>query len=495
MNVYLFGFSKKQNSTKRPTLSDGVQFSMQLKAETSVLSPVLIVNKVNAQGQPQQPTVYNYAYIPSFMRYYFISDWQYINGAWVCYCSVDVLATYKLDIGSMSEYVLRSSHSYNGEIVDGNYPATTDISVNATMLTSLYTSVLAGGYYILGVVSNDSNQAMGAITYYQMTPAQLALLKSYMMSASFLSEQGLTAQTVTDVLPTELLKTLYNPFQYIASCEWFPFPASEIPSQLKTSDTHMQFGWWRPTTSVTGSRINANGYVKLYSNRYSILGHPQRYNRGVFLDHAPYTDRMLYFIPFGSIPINDDSIIGGDFIRVEVSVDMVLGDGIISVYHDRPTGNDNYTNMGLIFRDSAKISIPIQLAQTTVDLEGTGNFAVSMGATNFLTGAVQGKSFIGSLKSIGDGVIDAVSNPVGQLETNGNNGSLAVYSQQSYFVQKFKNVVSDDNADFGRPLYQKVMLSTIPGYIKCSDGHFPGNCYDAERTAVNNFLVEGFFYE
>lgn len=495
MNVYLFGFSKRENSTKRPTTSDGVLFNMQLKDETNVLNPDFIMLNTNSQGQPIQPTNFNYAYVPIFMRYYFINNWQYINGAWVCYCSVDVLATYKIDIGTMSEYVLRSSYTYNGDIVDGNYPATTVISVNSTMISSLYTSVLAGGYYMLGIISNDSNQAMGAITYYQMTPGQLATLKSYMMSASFLSEQGLTSTTVTDILPTELLKTLYNPFQYIASCEWFPFASSEIPSQLKNTDNNIQFGWWRPTTSITGSRINQNGYVKLYSNRYSVYAHPQRSGRGSFLDHPPYSDRMLYFVPFGSIPINDDSIVGGDMIRVEVSVDMVLGDGVISVYHDRPLGNDSYSNMGLIYRGNAKISIPIQLAQTTVDVDTTGYSAVAQGITNFMTGAVQGKSFIGSLNSIGDGVIDAISNPVGQLETQGSNGSLAIYSQQSYFVQKWKNIANDDNSDFGRPLYQKVTLSTIPGYIKCSEGHFPGICYDTERNMVNTFLVNGFFYE
>ena len=110
MNVYLFGFQKKENSTAQPDTKDGTLVSVQLKENTSVTNPVLILN-LQSGGSPINPSLYNYAYIPSFMRYYYISDWVYLNGVWECSCNVDVLASNKSVIGNMSTYVLRSAYA------------------------------------------------------------------------------------------------------------------------------------------------------------------------------------------------------------------------------------------------------------------------------------------------------------------------------------------------------------------------------------------------
>ena len=193
MNVYLFGFTKKENSTKTPTITDGVQFSMQLKEETSVLSPVLIVNKTNSQGQPQQPTVYNYAYIPAFMRYYFIRDWQYINGAWICYCSVDVLGSHKLEIGTTSCYIERSASAYNGDIIDSLYPAKTDVEIVSATIANSWSGVApSGGCYIVGIINYQSSNHIGAISYYAMDTSGLNSLLAYLFSNNIYQAGSIT---------------------------------------------------------------------------------------------------------------------------------------------------------------------------------------------------------------------------------------------------------------------------------------------------------------
>ena len=501
MIVYLFSFNKRENSTKIPTAGTGTLISnVQLKDDTSVVNPILLFTPAITESPVFLPTQFNYAHIPQWGRYYYITDWTYKKGIWECALSVDVLASFKMSIGSSTQYIARSSYTSNGQIMDGLYPTTAETRVNAQMLPSGdtgYVSVMAGGYYIVGIISNSSEQAMGAVTYYQMTPEQLARLKSYMMSASFLSQQGLTVQTVVDVIPTELLKTLYNPFQYIASCEWFPFAFSSIPNSFKTLDVNVQFGWWMPETSsqIQGYRINANGYIGQIQNRYPVYGHPQRQDRGVYLDHSPFTDRMLYYVPFGSVPINDDSIIGGDYIRTNVQIDYVLGDAVLSVYHDRPAGGDSFTNMGLISRSSSKLSVPIQLAQTTVDLEGTLNAMPIAGIGNIAQGLIAGKGIMGSLMDGVDGVIDTVTQPVAQLQTAGANGSLAQYANQSYWIQKWRIVADDDNSQHGRPLYAMRQISNVPGYIMCANAEIALSCFEAERTRIINYLNSGFFYE
>ena len=521
MNVRFYTFSKRTNSTKQPV--NGEQYTLlpcELKAPTSIIAPTLIIKNAPANIS----TAWNYCYLAEFSRYYFIRNWTWLNGVWQIDCVVDVLASYKTEIGNMSEYVVRAASESNGQVVDLQYPTTAETRVNATDLhgtTGLpdFLTVYGMGYYVLGVISNDPGSAMGAVTYYQMSAAQLAALKAYMMSDAFMTDQALDVQAITDVLPVELLKTLYDPFKYISSCIWMPFPLSDIPGSLKNLNS-IAFGWWTPTdsgTSIEGYQLNQNGYVKTYSARIPVYGHPQRFDRGVFLEHVPFVDRMLFYPPYGSIPINDDSIIGGDFIKIELNVDMILGDSTLTVFHDRQTDGDNYTNMGVIARVSAPLGVPIQLAQSSIDIGGSvtafETMAISGTVSAFVSSAQKqnvgygkGGSLWGVLNAAGEtlsaapGIAfsalgDVISNPVGQLQTSGTNGSVTQYTNHPYFVQKWRIVADDDVAQKGRPLCQVKTLNTLSGFIMVDTPDVSIACMDPEREQIASFMSSGFFFE
>lgn len=517
MNVRFYTFSKRTNSTKQPV--NGDQYTLlpcELKSPTSIIAPVLIIKNAPANIS----TAWNYCYISEFARYYFIKNWTWLNGVWQIDCVVDVLASYKTQIGNMTEYVLRSSSESNGQVIDLQYPTTAETRVNATDLHGTvglpnFLTVYGMGYYILGVISNDPSSSLGAVTYYQMSAAQLAALKAYMMSDTFLTDQALDVQTIIDILPPELLKTLYDPFKYICSCLWMPFDIGDIPTSLKT-DSAVAFGWWEPVdagTQIRGYRINPNGYVKTYTARIPVYGHPQRFDRGVYLDHMPFVDRMLYYPPFGSIPINDDSIIGGDSIRIEINVDMILGESVLTVYHDRPTDDQgNYNYMGMLARVSAPLGVPIQLAQTTIDIGGTVNAAGYNLANNTIKtfeasmdkwhggmigriAAASTETLLASWDNTVSALGDASSNPVGQLQTSGTNGSIAQYTVHPWFVQKWRIVADDDNAQKGRPLCQVKTLNTLSGFIMVDTPDISLSCMEPERQQIASFMTGGFFFE
>ena len=474
-----------------------------------MINPTIVIQNVPSGWSP----VWNYAHIPVFHRYYFINNWRWLNGVWEADLISDVLASFRTEIGNLSEYVVRASADFNEQIVDMQYPTTAETRVSATRITNdvPYQRLYGQGYYVLGVISNDPASSIGGITYYQMSASQLAALKEYMMSDTFLADQALNVQTITDILPNELLKTLYDPFKYIASCVWMPFPMADI--SLKTSAA-IPFGWWTPTdagTNITGYRLNSNGFIKTYTQDISVASHPQSATRGVFLDHAPFSDRMLYYPPFGSIPLNDDSIIGGDVIRINLDVDMYMGDAVLNVNHWRPSGGDSGTDMGLIARVAAPLAVPIQLAQTTIDINGSvtavetlaaqGTAAAFIGSAQKTDGSLGG--FISTLWETGKGAVqsasaavgDVINNPVGQLHTSGTNGSLAQFSQWPWFVQKWRIVADDDNPQKGRPLCEVKTLNTIPGYIMVDSPDVEIACMDAERQQIIAFLSSGFYYE
>ena len=74
------------------SLSNLNVFSGSLKGETSVTNPVIIMELEN-------PTGFNYAYIPEFGRYYFIDDMVSVRtGLWKISMKVDVLESFKNNI-------------------------------------------------------------------------------------------------------------------------------------------------------------------------------------------------------------------------------------------------------------------------------------------------------------------------------------------------------------------------------------------------------------
>lgn len=505
MQATFYQMNKRTNSTRQPGGTDPSQtLTVELKGATSIANPTLIINAVPTGWN----VIWNYVYIPTFRRYYFINNWQWLNGVWEASCVVDVLASFKTQIGNLSEYVLRSSSEYNEYLVDLEYPTTAETRTDCRLLSDIYhfETVFAGGYYIVGIINNDQDAAQGAITYYQMTPAQLGDLKEYMMSDTFIHDQELDLVEVTAVVPQELLKTLYNPFQYIASCTWIPADVSDIPAQFKTLDNNIRFGWWRPLTQIQGYKINPNGYVARFSDRISISGHPQRFDRGKWLDHTPYSDRMLFYPPYGSIPINDDSIIGGDYLRIQIDFDLVLGNSVLTLFHDRP-GTGGFTEMGVLARVSAPLGIPIQLAQNTIDVEGSltaMEFSALGAAANGLVKYLQtpSKGLVGNLGDLIDigktalsNVGDVIASPVGQLQTSGSNGSLAQYCALPYFVEKYRIIADDDNTQKGRPLCAVKTLNTLTGFIMVDTPDISIPCFESERQLISSFMTNGFFWE
>lgn len=91
MNIILY----KCNSPRyflTKVLGAMTQFTGELRAESSVIDPVIQVEASNL-------ATYNYMYIPEFSRFYFIENIESVRtGLWRLTCHVDVLSTYKTEI-------------------------------------------------------------------------------------------------------------------------------------------------------------------------------------------------------------------------------------------------------------------------------------------------------------------------------------------------------------------------------------------------------------
>lgn len=497
---FFSGIAKKENSTARPSaVANRLSLTGILKEPCSVLAPVV---KIERLSNDVNPCIYTYAVIDNFRRYYFVEDWVWADGLWEVHMKEDVLATWRDVIGAQTEYILRtdSTTDYNGEITDITYPATSDVTVEESNLPNIFTDYINSGCYVVGIISGNDTQAVGAISYYMMTSAQFGDLKEALLSDSNLVQMGLAiidpstgnlTPTISDI-SLQVLKTMYNPFQYIVSCMWFPFPITLIPSDKRTLVSSIKIGWW--DYSLQGYRI----YIQTISVSESPIPfsqHPQASTRGSYLNYPPFTKRTIIG-RFGTVAVDSFNYHAGDQIVIRYVIDLITGQCRAEI--QRETSNLVYE---LMTERMFLLGVPIQLAQVGMDYLGT---AVNLLDTapkllggafeGFISGGVGGA--IGGAISGGlSGVYNTLQSAMPQLETSGANGSFLSAGHNTSYVNQFFKIVDEDIHHRGRPLCELRQIDTLSGFILCAEGDIDINCFDNEREAIKKYLTTGFFWE
>lgn len=473
--VTLYQFSKRDNSTKRP--GGGSSYSCELKDSCGVVFPTLVMRISN-------PTNYNYCRVSEFNRYYFISDWVYEAPNWVAHCTPDVLASWKNEIGGTSLYILRASGDSNGDITDTLYPTTANIEkISSTSDTPFKTS-LSEGTYVVGIIGK--NGSVGAATYYCFTQSQMSALCQFLF--------GEVSWMEIDDIGENLQKALINPFNYIASCFWFPFTISN-----QSGVASVDFGWWTIETGagVLGTNASFTGLKEI-----SIPKHPQAATRGKYLNLAPYSRYYLEFEPFGMFPLDTTAIIDADSVSCRYTVDLVTGSAILQV-----SGTDNRGN--IIANYTAQLGVPIQLAQIATDYIHAGATIVA-GAADTASALAKAGDPIAALTSGGtenvQALVDSISKAATaidnathaaapQLITSGSNGGLSAFRISPAVHGQFFPVVDEDNSHYGRPLCEKRTPASLGGYVQVADGDISAPCTNSELQIIRKYLEGGFYYE
>lgn len=468
MNAFFYSFSKRPNSTKQPNPAQGKNITCQLKEETSFLNPTLIIGKDVVSGT-FSPDLWNYVSIPYWQRHYFITDWQYLNGVWECQCRVDPLASFRSEIGNTSAYVVRAADDYNGAILDSFYPATTDISVQRTPVACAWYNVApSGGTYVLGCVNYQSSNKVGAVSYYALNAYQLSQILNYLFTDNIFNSSSISE------IGEGLFKSIFNPFQYIVSCMWFPFSLNAFGSTV----TDVKVGYW--STGVSGIMVS-NLAEKTFVTA-TIPNHPQA-SRGKYLNYAPYSRHTLYIPPFGSIPLDTNFKNIGNYLYSAVLIDHITGQCTIRVSISPSSSSLNEYN--IMCEKSGMMGVPIQLSQLMPDYIGT---------VNSLGGAM-GSALTGNIIGAVSGLLSSVDSQMPKVSNNGANGSFIETLQYPQLISEFLRITNEDNDEFGRPLCAVRTLSSLYGYIQCGEDDHAFSGTASENEQINQYLKNGFFFE
>lgn len=458
-----FKFTKRNNSTKLPNMADAKAVSIQIKDDCSFITPTIKVTQDIVSGA-FSPDAFNYCYIPYWNRFYYITDWTYKGNVWEASLAVDVLASFRGEIGNTTAYIKRCSSMSDGKITDTFYPAISEPDITSVAVSPSMSDVnLSGGSIVLGVMTADQFR-IGAVTYYIVTPAQLSSFMAYILSDSIYN-----ASSVYDI-SSGLYKSMFNPIQYIVSCIWYPFVLNS------NAPTTIHLGYWN--TGVSCKAMEEIEYITRATA--TIPAHPQN-SRGTYLNFAPYTRLTLYYPPFGSIPIDPAYTGKGNIMNILLSTDLITGQGNLRVSMGTNTTTDN----NIVAERDGQIGVPIQLSQIVSDYMGMSNsMSTVFGAAASLN--------IGGIFS---GIMSAVEGSYPKVTSLGNNGSFLMLSLSSKLLVEHFRLVDENNSEFGRPLCKNKQISTIPGYIQTGEADHQFSGTKSETADINRYLQEGFYYE
>lgn len=418
ITITFYKLQKKPNSTLLPS-GAGFDLSCDIIDNNNIISPRIRV-KAPANFLTKE---YNYVYIPDFNRYYFVVDIIWELGTWVYSLNIDVLATYKTQIGASSQYVRRSSNTFDGTITDTLYPIKNEYA-QELVVESTNTLFCAAqdmtAWYVVGIIEGMSSEMEayfrnsynvnpdyiynGSVVYYVLDASQLRELMSMLLGSD--SIYGIP----TEEISSALAKQLINPIQYIESVRCVPFKPECVADSTTYEDARIkkiQFGFsildvpgggsdvepepgeddepdavsdygWRILARPSAGRplrqgASHEGWIQMNSFTMRLPIHPQSGDRGAWVLGKPTSAYTIEVEPFGmidipgSVPIKAEKFqLGEDefyfYIRFNTWFDVVTGKLKMHIYYEG--ANDTWY---LFYNETTDASVVLPCHQSIQD--------------------------------------------------------------------------------------------------------------------------------
>lgn len=454
-------FSKRPNSSKIPSTPYDVELELLLKEDTSIENPAFVLNG--------NTFTYNYAYIPTWNRYYFVNNITSIcEGIVQLDLTEDYLATWKSAIQATSAYIAYSSTGYNVNITDPRLVTKTTKTLRYSTGTTTYFSTQ--GCFSLSIIGN-SGSANGFASTYIMDSIELSVVCSNLMSLD---------------IDDRIIKALYSPFDCVISCTWLPIDYNTALTHCNNGNIH--FGDY--DSGITGHKL-----ISAVTGTSVNIPHTPRYTD--FRAMQPFTSYALYIPNYGLVDLNASDIRGfleNTNLPIGYGIDLASGD--MSVVIGNPTVQTLQFNIGVscpIAQTSSNMAASIGGVAGTV---GGAVGAIGLGVTGNIPGAIA--SGIGALASAANTAISYNSRSTSikggisgrSMITWGNDFKLIEYT-----LDTENPSATDYIAKWGRPVGVTHAISNHSGYVQCEGASVEMAGLESEKDRVNAHLNSGFYLE
>lgn len=453
LNLVLYAFSKKQNSTAIPPQGSGTVVSVTLKQETSLNNPVFVLSG--------DLPVANYAQFES--AFYFIDDITSVRAnLWEIACTLDVLATYRAAIRSTSAFVEYSAQGYS-DLSDTRIAPRENVSLKIAVL---------GGGNVLGISETGA---------YLLSAVGSAGVNTYVCTAQNLRDVLLSIGQWADGIWTSgmsvgdaLVEFFKNAIaassaaDAITDCRWLPFVSNQFIVSgysnifLGRYDTGVNAG------ILDGAINNAGGAA--------IIGNVP-FTRSGFLRLKPYSEVYLYLPFVGIVSLETPLFTSSAEVSVKFSINERSGDISYAV----SVGGQMVGN----YSASTAAAVPV----------GVSN----INPMNFVNSVTSG-----ALAASYGNVIGAAGSALNALTlTNVTNGGISGSGAAGllkeitvYLIEhEVSGAVGNMGAVQGLPLFATRTLSALSGYVKTRGASVSGNMRGTLRDMINNMLDSGIFLE
>lgn len=446
IKLSLYNFSKRSNSTKRPSGS-GSSVSALLKDATSIFNLTFTIDSKE---------IANYNYVRWDNRYYYIDDVVHeTNARESVSCSLDVLATYRAQIMNTSAYVAYSTSNYDIYIPDGRFSmdATPSIeSSSATIITDAPAGSGDGTYILEYATSSATYGPSGAVWLAPASAKEIA--------------QALNSTGYNDFLD-QFSKQFNGAYDAVINCRFIPFDWYG----RGTGTQKVVLGGY--DTGHIGATIDS---VISYSRSINI---PWQYSD--FRNLPPYTSLLMYLPAYGFIQLNPADYIGRTSIKVELYMDGITGIGTYII--------------GDKVRCTADFSSPVSIG--TVRGNATGLVAAGISAVGTVASGGAALPVVGAVA----GVLLSQQRSVGNSGVSG--GYAGVYASPGNFTDVYLYSIchntnvepSNFTAVIGRCLNQVVRLGSLSGYVQTVGASVSASVGSQYLEQINGLLDGGVYLE
>lgn len=498
MQIILYkNFSKKINSTKQPDNTvTSVTIDAVMKQPTSLENPIFLINGIDLEVN----------YCKWADHYYFVDDIVLSNNnIYEIHCRMDVLATWKTEIGTTTQYIERASTNNpvvaaGGLIPDTMYPTLGTVTKNVISMTGAPS--WQNGLYVLSFIQQDPQ------TYYDCGIYRGGIVYAILTAAQMQS-------VMIDIRTAAISHPDVNVLNLFPSLTYIPFntnieSAGTTYEYVITGSSNVSI-----PRNIIPPEITSSGLYTAYMNadaeRYaaSLPRHPQ-VTLGDYTDYKPFNQYTLHAGPFGDIDLPQELLSFNatsqtfDF-WMAITYDICTGEGIL---HILPTSDETIANA--VLRKEANIGVSIaiselsavgsgyarqkfNLSKITTVTSGIVKTAARMALSGPAGGVTQAAGTLVTLQSL---YYDYIQASLPGVYTNGSNGSFADFIIPCNITQTSRDMVltrADDK--YGRPVNMNLQINTIPGYIKCHTFTAEIPCHISEYEAIEAYAVAGFYYE
>lgn len=465
MQIFIGKTNKARNSTKQVTPTR--EYECLLKEPTNIIRPRVTLKDDN------NPTNFNYAYIPEFGRYYYVVNWISLNAhMWELQLEVDVLCTYREHILSTNAFVQYAQSQYNSMLPDSRLPIS-DRCENI-YYEHVFPPYNEAGSFIVNFASKDPS---GNIGMAQSLVAGADGMKT--LAQAFFDKNKLQ----------QMLEFYNNPLDLMINCIWLPIGNTFVSSGFATS-------------TVGDSDIALSGAVtrKEYGSTivftielpYKTQLPDGSYTYADYRNVEPYTQYLITLPGVGTVEIPMSSYINDGSELPEIRINYVLSPVNGDITYEFVNGDS------VIMMASGNLAVPVPLANTAYNTAGALQSwvgAIVGGATGTI-GFLMGNPIAGIAGyAAGMAGMAGTFTKANQAQ-NRVNGNIGGFSGER-FCEKIKVTVRPyEISDYppnvrktiGRPLYANKRLGDLSGFVKCTGAFVQAPCTTEEFDMLNGYL-------